>query len=111
MAARWVRWHSVAHPATACHASVIGSRGAREEAAVAHHRAMDARAARIVRSIGIRPGEGRRAGSVAGLFALLEIGRGLGEIGADTLVLRGFGVTRLPEVLPFLYIGLGIVGL
>ena len=72
---------------------------------------MDARAARIVRAIGIRPGEGRRAGAVAGLFALLEIGRGLGEIGADTLVLRGYGAARLPEVLPFLYIGLGVVGL
>lgn len=44
---------------------------------------------------------------VAGAFAAVEAGRGLGEVGVDTLVLSRFG----PDILPMLYIGLGLVGL
>src|SRR4029453_5764134 len=44
---------------------------------------------------------------VAGVFASLEAGRGLGEVGVNTLVL-----SRLPDdALPYLYIGLGAVSL
>jgi HEAT repeat protein len=44
---------------------------------------------------------------VAAVFAALEAGRGLGEVGVNTLVL-----SRLPEdALPFLYIVLGVVSL
>ena len=58
-------------------------------------------------AIGIRPGEGGRLAGVAALFALLEAGRGLGEIGVETLVQGRFGPSGLPTVLPFLYMGLG----
>jgi HEAT repeat protein/TLC ATP/ADP transporter len=65
----------------------------------------------LARAIGVRPGEGGRLASVAALFALIETGRGFGEIGVETLVLGRFGPTGLPGVLPFLYMGLGAVGL
>ena len=44
---------------------------------------------------------------VACLFAALEIGRGFGEIGVDTLVVSKIG----PGSLPYLFIGLGAIGL
>ena len=44
---------------------------------------------------------------VAGAFAAAEAGRGLGEVGVDTLVLSRSGA----DILPKLYIGLGLVGL
>ena len=44
---------------------------------------------------------------VAGLFAALEVGRGFGEIGVDTLVVSQIG----PGSLPYLFIGLGAIGL
>ena len=47
----------------------------------------------------------------AALFVVLEVGRGLGEVGADTLVFRQFGPDGLRTVLPFLYIALGLIGL
>ena len=44
---------------------------------------------------------------VAGVFASLEAGRGLGEVGVNTLVL-----SRLPaDALPYLFIGLGAISL
>ena len=63
------------------------------------------------RSLGIRAGDGGPLLRVAALFALLEFGRGFGEIGVDTLVARQFGPTGLPAILPFLYMGLGAAGL
>ena len=44
---------------------------------------------------------------VAGAFAIVDAGRGLGEVGVDTLVLTRFG----GQILPTLFVGLGIVGL
>src|SRR6478735_113548 len=64
-------------------------------------------AGRGVRAIGIRPGEGRTVALVATLFAALEIGRGFGEIGVDTLVVSRFGAGSLP----YLFVGLGTIGL
>jgi hypothetical protein len=61
----------------------------------------------LTRAVAIRPGEGRLVGLVAGAFAAVEAGRGLGEVGVDTLVLSRTGA----DVLPYLYIGLGLVGL
>jgi HEAT repeat protein len=72
---------------------------------------MDGPAAGLRRTLGVRPDEGGRLAGVAALFALLEVGRGLGEIGVETLVQGRFGPTGLPTVLPFLYIGLGLLGL
>jgi HEAT repeat protein len=59
------------------------------------------------RTIGVRPGEGRTVVLVAALFAALEFGRGFGEIGVDTLVVKRFGAGSLP----YLFIGLGTVSL
>jgi len=59
------------------------------------------------RAIGIRPGEGPTIALVALLFACLEVGRGFGEIGVDTLVVTRFGATSLP----YLFVGLGATGL
>ncbi len=59
------------------------------------------------RTFGIRPGEGRTVVLVAALFAALELGRGFGEIGVDTLVVKRFGAGSLP----YLFIGLGTVSL
>jgi HEAT repeat protein len=72
---------------------------------------MDGPAAGLRRALAIRPDEGGRVLGVAALFALLETGRGLGEIGVETLVQGRYGAAGLPAVLPFLYIGLGILGL
>ncbi len=66
---------------------------------------------RIGRVLAIRPGEGRLVVRVAALFAVVEAGRGLGEVGVDTLVLGSFGPQELPSVLPFLFIALGATGL
>jgi HEAT repeat protein len=62
---------------------------------------------RIARAVAIRPGEGRLVALAAGAFAAVEAGRGLGEVGVDTLVLSRFGA----DILPVLYVGLGLVGL
>ena len=75
----------------------------REQEALAFRREMD----RLIRVFAIRRGEGRLVALVAGAFAAVEAGRGLGEVGVDTLVLSRSGA----EVLPSLYIGLGLVGL
>jgi HEAT repeat protein/ATP/ADP translocase len=62
---------------------------------------------RLARSLGIRPGEGRLVGLVAGLFAAIEAARGFGEIGVDTLFLSRYGAAFLP----YLFIGLGLTSL
>jgi HEAT repeat protein len=62
---------------------------------------------RLARVVAIRPGEGRLVALVAGAFAAVEMGRGMGEVGIATLVVDRLGA----GVLPVLYIGLGIVGL
>ena len=72
---------------------------------------MEAPGGGLRRAIGVRPDEGGRVAGVAALFALLEAGRGLGEFGVETLLQGRFGPTGLPTVLPFLYIGLGVLGL
>lgn len=66
---------------------------------------------RLARSLAIRPGEGPLAARVAAVFALLEVARGFGEVGVDTLLLGRFGPTGLPGVLPFLFMALGGIGL
>lgn len=58
---------------------------------------------RLATAVGVRPGEGRLAGLLATLFAGLEMGRGLGEVGANALLLARLGA----DVLPWLYIVLG----
>ena len=59
------------------------------------------------RLLAIRPGEGRLLVLLAGLFAVVETARGMGEIAADTLFLSRFGV----QFLPWMYIALGLVSL
>ena len=49
-----------------------------------------------VRLLALRPGEGRIVALLAGLFATIEAGRGLGEVAADTLVISRFGAESLP---------------
>lgn len=61
----------------------------------------------LTRAAGIRPGEGRILARVALLFGALEMGRGFGEVGLDTLVVSRFGTGTLP----YLYIGLGATSL
>ena len=61
----------------------------------------------FARALSIRPGEGRLLGFVAAAFAAVEAGRGLGEVGVDTLILNRSGASALPP----LYVGLGLVGL
>jgi HEAT repeat protein len=61
----------------------------------------------LIRALGVRTGEGRLIAHVGVLFATVEAGRGLGEVGVDTLVLSRLG----PSALPYLFIGLGVVGL
>ena len=68
---------------------------------------VDGRMSRLMRAAGVRAGEGRILGLVALLFATLEAGRGLGEVGVDTLVVSRFGAGTLP----YLFIGLGAVSL
>ena len=62
---------------------------------------------RLVRLLGVRPGEGPLVALVAGLFAAIEAARGFGEIGVDTLLLSRFGAAALPV----LFIGLGTTSL
>src|SRR5437773_7750364 len=62
---------------------------------------------RLRKAAGIRAGEGRIVGLVAILFAMLEAGRGFGEVGVDTLVVSRFGAGTLP----YLYIALGVSSL
>lgn len=55
----------------------------------------------------VRPGEGRIVGAIAAVFATLELGRGLGEVGALTLV-----VDRYTEgILPWLQLPLGLIAM
>ena len=61
----------------------------------------------LARAAGIRTGEGRILTLVALLFMALETGRGVGEVGVDTLVVSRFGVGTLP----YLFIGLGATSL
>jgi HEAT repeat protein len=62
---------------------------------------------RLTRAIAIRPGEGRLVMFVAGGFAAVDAGRGMGEVGVDTLVLTRLGEDALPP----LFIGLGLASL
>ena len=62
---------------------------------------------RLARALGVRTGEGRLAAHVALVFAVIEAGRGFGEVGVDTLILGRFGSDVLPDVLPFLFMALG----
>ncbi|MFI5226200.1 MAG: HEAT repeat domain-containing protein, partial [Candidatus Limnocylindrales bacterium] len=62
---------------------------------------------RVGRALAIRSGEGRTVALVAALFALIEAGRGLSEVGADTILLSRVG----PSVLPYLYVLLGLASL
>jgi len=66
---------------------------------------------RLIRAIGVRPGEGRLVGGVASFFAILEAGRGFGEVGAEAQVLARFGPGALPTTLPYQFIALGAVSL
>ena len=62
---------------------------------------------RARRVLAVRVGEGPLVALLAGLFATVEMGRGLGEVAADTLFISRFG----SEFLPYLYVGLGLVSL
>ncbi len=61
----------------------------------------------VVRAAGIRAGEGRILALVTLMFAALEMGRGFGEVGVDTLVISRFGA----GILPYLFICLGATSL
>lgn len=65
----------------------------------------------LTRVLGVRPDERGRVLMVGCLFAVLEAGRVLGEVGVETLVQGRFGPAGLPGVLPWLYVALGVVGL
>ena len=56
---------------------------------------------------GVRSQERRTVLLVAWVFAALEAGRGIGEVGANTLVVGRLGA----DVLPYLYIPLGVASL
>ena len=56
---------------------------------------------------GVRPSERPIVVLVAAAFAILEVGRGIGEVGANTLVVGRLG----PAALPYLFIPLGLVSL
>src|SRR6185503_20619201 len=59
---------------------------------------------RIARAAAVDESERRVVGLVALVFAAIEAGRGLGDVGVNTLVL-----SRLPaDALPYLYIVLGL---
>ena len=78
----------------------------------AHHRApMTRRTVSLGAPLGVRPHEGGRVLAVAALFAVVEAGRALGEVGVETLVQGRFGPSGLPTVLPWLYMALGALGL
>ncbi|HEV8697135.1 MAG TPA: cyclic nucleotide-binding domain-containing protein [Candidatus Limnocylindrales bacterium] len=66
---------------------------------------------RLVRGIGIRPGEGRIVGGVGLFFAILEAARGFGEVGAEAQLLARFGPAALPTTLPYLFMALGTLSL
>jgi HEAT repeat protein len=66
---------------------------------------------RLARAIGVRPGEGRLVAGVAAFFAIMEAGRGFGEVGAEAQVLARYGPEALPSTLPYLFIALGTVSL
>jgi HEAT repeat protein len=66
---------------------------------------------RFARALGVRSGEGRLATHVALVFAVVEVGRGFGEVGVDTLILGRFGRDLLPDVLPYLFMALGATSL
>jgi HEAT repeat protein/ATP/ADP translocase len=55
----------------------------------------------------VRPGEGALVGLLAGLFATIEAGRGLGDVAVTTLFLSRVGA----DSLPYLFIALGLVSL
>ena len=57
--------------------------------------------------LGIRSGEGRLLALLAALFAVVETGRGFGDVAADTLFLSRYGANYLP----YLYIVVGLVSL
>lgn len=59
------------------------------------------------RLLAVRPDEARLVGRMAILFATIEAARGVGEIGADTLVLGQLGAAALP----YLYVVLGMLSL
>jgi HEAT repeat protein/ATP/ADP translocase len=63
--------------------------------------------ARISTAAGVRPTERPIVVLVAGSFAALEAGRGIGEVGANTLVVGRLGA----EALPYLYLPLGVISL
>src|SRR5690349_5812090 len=77
----------------------------------ASSRCMPPPTASLARALGVRPNERGRVLTVAALFAVLEAGRVLGEVGVETLIQGRFGPTGLPTVLPWLYMGLGALGL
>jgi HEAT repeat protein len=59
---------------------------------------------KIAAALKIRSGEARLVLLVAGLFATIELGRGIGGSAADALFFLRFGV----DYLPYLYIALGV---
>lgn len=59
--------------------------------------------ARLAAAAAIRAGEGRILALVALLFTAIEAGRGFGEVGVDTLVVRRLRT----QALPYLFVGLG----
>ena len=63
--------------------------------------------ARITAAAGVRPAERPVMVLVAAAFATLEAGRGIGEVGANTLVLGRIGA----EALPYLFLPLGVISL
>jgi HEAT repeat protein len=63
--------------------------------------------ARLSAAIGIREGESGVVARICLLFAALEAGRGLAEVGVDTLILNRSGSAALPP----LFIALGIFSL
>ena len=63
--------------------------------------------ARITTAAGVRPGERPLLVLVAAAFAVLEAGRGIGEVGANTLVVGRLGANALP----YLFIPLGAISL
>ncbi len=62
---------------------------------------------RLARIAGVRAGEGRIVVLVAAMFIALEMGKGLGEVGVDTLVVSRLGT----DALPYLIIALGVASL
>ena len=48
---------------------------------------------------------------VAAFFAIMEAGRGFGEVGAEAQVVARYGPEALPSTLPYLFIALGTVSL